>query len=138
MTTTDAIRDLVAQIRSQGKDIVWLADQVLLVAQHGGRIALSDTTLGEDNSDFRRLFRPLLARMAKVAADESGAAFDPYSGHYTLTRSGRGGPVRVEIEIQNTTAVRRLQIDVTPISTPDRSSPSDATSVSTSPPQTTA
>ena len=115
MTTLDTIRELVAQVRGQGKDVVWLADHVLLVAQHAGGLDLTDTILGDDAADFRRLFRPLLARVSKVAAEESGAAFDPYHGRYTLTRAGRGGLTRLEIVITNTAGVRRLQITPSPV-----------------------
>lgn len=57
-----------------------------------------------------RLFRPLLAFLAGLAAEESGAEFHPYHGRYTLTRVTPAGPVRLDIAIENTTGEQRLTI----------------------------
>jgi len=57
-----------------------------------------------------RVFRPLLARLAVIAAEETGGEFQPYGGRYSLTRALPGGPVRLDVEFSNTTGSQRISI----------------------------
>ena len=57
-----------------------------------------------------RVFRPLLARLAMIAAEETGIEFQPYGGRYSLVRTGSDGPVRLDVEFSNTTASQYLSI----------------------------
>jgi hypothetical protein len=117
--THQAVLDLFAQLPDSEKDVVWLADQVLSVAQHAGPVELSAASFGgRQPTPLRRLFRPLLARLAKAAADETGTQFDPYHGRYTLTRAARDGTVRLEIAITNTPGEQCLCIQRVPVSSP--------------------
>jgi hypothetical protein len=50
-----------------------------------------------------RLFRTLLARVAKMAEEESGTAFNPYGGKLHFDRPGPNGPVRLDVHFVNTT-----------------------------------
>lgn len=112
-----------------GNKIDWLADQLLtlavgtpalsmgLVPDDPGtgavRLEVADSVHRLTSTDPTplRLFRTLLARLAKLSADESATNFDPYHGRYVLTRSRReDGPVRLEVEIDNTTVEPRLRI----------------------------
>ena len=100
--------------------VVWLADQLLVLAQHSESMSVEETETefvghcGESSvvlaSSYKRLFRPLLARLAKVAADESGTSFQPYRGSYSIRRAGDSGPVRLEIEIENTPKHQSLRV----------------------------
>lgn len=125
LTTGDQLRELFRGPPAGGRGIVWLADRVLEIAQYTGSLSLPVGPAGLDpgaHPDLAglppRVFRTLLARFAKLAADESGREFDPYHGQYSLVRSGRGGPVRLDIRIANTTAEQRLQIDQVPVAVP--------------------
>ncbi|MDB5309822.1 MAG: hypothetical protein JWO38_4024 [Gemmataceae bacterium] len=124
MTPAESIRELFARLPAPGRDVVWLADEVISVAQHSGSITLPDPIIGTGpegtpdlTSPFWRLFRPLLARIARLSADETGTEFDPYHGRYVLTRSGREGPVHLEILLTNTAAGSSLRITRVPAPT---------------------
>ena len=67
--------------------------------------------------------RPLLARIAKVAADESGVDFNPYDGRYRLRRAGESGPVYLDIELLNSPGEQRISIERKPVASPVRPSP---------------
>jgi hypothetical protein len=140
VTAAVAVRDLFTRLPLPGKDIVWLADELLAIAQHLGSLSLEVVRDGGDNRSLvcgsdsvppfalpgrgpLYLFRPLLARLAKVGADETGTECNPYGGRYALTRSSRSGPVRLEVEFTNTPASQRLVVTHTPVSTAPRSVP---------------
>jgi hypothetical protein len=53
-----------------------------------------------------RPFRTLLARMAKMGADESSAEFQPFGGHVVFHRGG----VRIDWDFENTTANQRFSM----------------------------
>ncbi|MBY0457593.1 MAG: hypothetical protein K2V38_09670 [Gemmataceae bacterium] len=136
LTAADAVFGLFAPLldaNEPGRDIVWLADQLLGAVQHFGSVTLERTAEGvvcQSGEQTRatdrvaaRLFRPLLARLAVIGVDETGAACDPYSGRYALVRSSRTGPVRLEVAFTNTPAAQRLTIERVPIATSARQAP---------------
>lgn len=139
MTPAEAVRDLFARLPIPGKDLVWLADELIGIAQHVGSVSLeavrdadnrslvchSDSTppLTLSGRGPLSLFRPLLARLAVLGADETGTECNPYGGRFTLTRSSRTGPVRLDVEFTNTTASQRLAVIRTPITATPRPSP---------------
>lgn len=121
MTTTDLER-LFAQSLTVPAGLVWLADQLLLAAQHTDVLAVELSpagalTVSGGQTDaalekrYHRLVRPLLARIAKVAADESGGEFKPYDGRYTLRRDGDAGPVQLTVHVRNTPDQQRLTVE---------------------------
>jgi hypothetical protein len=134
MTPPEAVSELFARLPATGKDIVWLADELIGIAQHVGSVSLEvlrdeagDRTLVCQSSSSvppltltgrepLYLFRPLLARFAVVGAEETGTEISPYGGQCALSRSSRSGPVRLEIEFTNTPATQRLAITRTPVS----------------------
>lgn len=141
VTAAEAARELFARLPVPGKDIVWLADELIGIVQHFGSVALfrlpdadAHTLVCRAGSEqpfspgrgALRLFRPLLARIAVVASDETGTEFRPYGGRYTLTRSSRTGPVRLEIEFTNTPAIQQLTITRVPASVAPRTATADA------------
>jgi hypothetical protein len=126
MTAVEAVRELFARLPVPGKDLVWFVDEFIAVVQHIGSVSLEvardssgsssllcrsdSTTLSIPGRGSTSLFRPMLARLAVVGSDETGTEFQPYGGRYTLTRSSRSGPVRLEIDFTNTPATQRLTI----------------------------
>jgi hypothetical protein len=147
LTTGGAVRDLFAQVPAPGKDVVWLADQLLGVAQHLGSLELERVRDGEGHAlvcrsdsaqltipgrDALRFFRPLLARFAVLGAEEAGGEPQLYGGSYALIRSSRTGPVRLEVAFANTPERQHLTITRVPTAAPRPSnSPPDAASAST-------
>jgi len=125
VTATDSLLDLFSPTPRAGKDLVWFGDELINIAQHTDYVRLENRR-GEDDpfkreliyqvdsptaevlplpqQQYQRLFRPLLARLATLGADETGTPWDPYSGCFTLVRSSRGGRVLLRVEYQNTTA----------------------------------
>ena len=108
VTAAEAVQELFARLPLPGKDLVWLADELLGIVQHVGSASLE---VVRDDADHRSLvcrsecgdpvelpgrgplslFRPLLARIAKVGSDETGTECNPYGDRFTLTRSSRSG-----------------------------------------------
>jgi hypothetical protein len=129
----DAVRELFARLPAAGKDLVWLADELIGIGQHLGSVSLEFERDAAGNQTLvcrsgstapplsltgqgpLHLFRPLLARLAVVGAEESGSECTPYGGRYVLARSSRTGPVRLELEFTNTPASQRLAITRTPV-----------------------
>jgi hypothetical protein len=120
---------LFTRLPTSGKDLVWLGDELIAIAQHVGSVALemvrdaegarslvcrSDPPAAEplrfSDRGLLYLFRPLLARLAVLCSDETGQAFLPYGGRYSITRSSRRGPVRLDLDFANTPAEQRVQI----------------------------
>jgi hypothetical protein len=103
---------LFADFPNSGRDLPSLARAVLDLAAHSGGLNLPGPGGGDDLAGLDpRLWRPFLAALAKAAADETGAAFDPYHGLYTVTRSVAGeGLVRLDVRIENTPGVQRCDI----------------------------
>ena len=83
---------------------------------HSEPSRLEATTNGTTASDTGRpglrLFRTLLARMAKMGADEANAQFEPYGGRVVFHRAGS----RIETEFENTTVEQRLSMIAIPTS----------------------
>ncbi len=139
MTAAEAVRDLFAHLPAHGKDLVWLADELIGIVQHVGPVFLEVVRDDADNHSLvcrsgsttpaltlagrgpLYLFRPLLARLAKLGSDETGTECSPYGDRYALTRSSRSGPVRLGIEFTNTPASQRLAITRTPVTAALRS-----------------
>jgi hypothetical protein len=128
-TAAEAIGRLLNSTPPPGKDVVWLGDEVVAVAQHMGSVTLEVVREGDNawalvcRSDpppaepIRLtehgplyLFRPLMARLAVMCSEETATEFQPYGGNYTLRRSSRDGPVRLDIIFTNTTSVQHLTI----------------------------
>jgi hypothetical protein len=137
VSAADAVRALFAQLPAPGKDLIWLADELIGIAQHAGSVMLARVADSDAHAlvcrtdadppfspgrDAVRLFRPLLARLAVLGADETGTEPQLYGGRYALTRSSRGGPVRLEIEFTNTPGLQQLTITRVPVSAPRLSS----------------
>lgn len=131
----EAVRELFAQLPVPGKDVVWLADQVVAIAQHVGSVELERVRNGEEHTliyrtdttqqaiaggDLLRLFRPLLARFAVLGADEAGGEPQLYGGRYSLVRSSRTGPVRLEVAFVNTPGSQKVTINRIPMSVAPR------------------
>jgi hypothetical protein len=129
LTADAAVRGLFAQLPVPGKDIVWLADQVVAIAQHLGSVELERVRDGEEHAlicrtdttqqaiagrDSLRLFRPLLARFAVFGADETGSEPQLYGGRYAIVRSSRIGPVRLEVAFVNTPGSQKVTITRVP------------------------
>jgi hypothetical protein len=148
-----AVRDLFAQLPVPGKDVVWLADQVLAIAQHLGSLTFehlfdngvhSLVCRAGSEPPFSpgrhalRLFRPLLARFAVLGADETGGEPQLYGGRYSLVRSSRIGPVQLDIEFTNTPGSQRLAITRVPIPQAQRTGSAPAAGAADAPPQPSA
>jgi hypothetical protein len=149
LNADEAVRELFAQLPVPGKDVVWLADQVVAIAQHIGSVELERVRNGEEHtlicrtntaqqaiagSGPLRLFRPLLARFAVLGADETGSEPQLYGGRYTIVRSSRIGPVRLEIAFTNTPGSQRISITRVPASvSPRTDSAPDADAENTAP-----
>jgi len=153
LTADGAVRDLFAQLPVPDRDIVWLADQVVAVAQHLGSVALERVSDADGPAlicrthatqhviagrDPLRLFRPLLARIAVLGADETGTEPQLYGGRYSLTRSSRIGPVRLEIEFTNTPSNQRISITRVPVGLAPRTSSAPETGAANTAPQPSA
>jgi hypothetical protein len=128
VTASEAVRNLFARLPLPDKDLVWLADELISIVQHIGSVSLelvrdnsetplliarnmpTDGSVTIEGSGPTRLFRPLLARLAVIGAEETGTEFQPYGGCYTLIRSSRSGPVRLDIQFTNTTTSQNLSI----------------------------
>ena len=136
LTAADAVRELFAQL--PGKDIVWLADQVIAVAQHLESVALECVRDGGERTivcrtdsaqrvipgrDAPRLFRPLLARFAVLGADETGTDPQLYGGRFALVRSSRTGSVRLEVTFANTPGDQHVTITRTLMAAPQPAAP---------------
>lgn len=134
--TTHPVPALFTDLRGPDRGIVWLADELTQLAQHAERFLLELRWINppagtwafacelsghpsvELDRKWLRLFRPLLARMARMAADESGTEFDPYHGSYTLRRASTVGPVALHIAITNTPGRNRLEFVRQPLVSP--------------------
>lgn len=153
LTPGGAVRDLFAQVPAPGKDVVWLADQLLGVAQHLGSFTLerlrgdgapalvcrtaSDPSFSPGR-DALRLFRPLLARFAVLGAEETGGELHLYGGSYALLRSSRCGPVRLEVAFANTPERQHLTLTRAPTAAPRPSGSSPDSAATTAPAQPSA
>jgi hypothetical protein len=148
VTAIDGLRDFFTQYPFPGKDIVWLADELLRIAQHFGSIHIESCPdesglhgvsysspeapdLLVPHPRFRiGMLRSILARLAVLCSQETGSDFQPYGGRYTLRRSSRVGPVLLEIAFQNNPGCQQLQITRVPV---DLTRHSDPTGNGTSP-----
>jgi hypothetical protein len=114
LTTAERALDLFRQ-RPDVKDrIDWIANQLLTLAAEGDGLALRIVATGAGGHGLEcaesghvsvtteagpvRLFRTVLARLAKMAEEETGAAFNPYGGALLFRQSGTGA---VSVEFSN-------------------------------------
>jgi hypothetical protein len=123
MTPGERIIELFTAAPPPGSNIDWFAEGLLTIAADAPGVALrmvpvpelepparrfqveeSGRLLTATGPTFSRVFRPLLARLAVIAAEETGTEFQPYGGRYTLTRTGPDGPARLDVEFSNTPA----------------------------------
>lgn len=153
LTADGAVRELFAQLPASGKDVVWLADQVIAVAQHLGSVSLERVQEADGPAlvcrtdsaqwviagrNLLRLFRPLLARFAVLGADETGGEPQLYGGHYALVRSSRTGPVRLEVAFMNTPGSQHVAITRIPAGAVPRSGSTPDTDAANIAPQPSA
>jgi hypothetical protein len=125
LTSAERALELFRQRPPGENRIDWLANQLLALAAEGGPLSLRITPSdGELHPTFEcsdsvhviasedpgplRLFRTLLARLAKMAEEENGTAFDPYGGKLHFDRPDSTGPVRLDVEFDNTTTAQSL------------------------------
>lgn len=149
----DVMREIFAQLPVPGKDVVWLADQVISIAQHLGSVELENMQSTEGptlvchtdsaqqlilGSDPLRLFRPLLARLAVLGADETGNEPQLYGGRYAIVRSSRTGPVRLEVAFTNTPSRQQVIITRVPLAVAPRTRSATEADVADLPPQPSA
>jgi hypothetical protein len=59
-------------------------------------------TVSSRDASPLRLFRTVLARLAKLAEEERQAEFNPYEGQFSFDRVGPTGPVRIDVQFRNT------------------------------------
>src|SRR5437879_3189422 len=104
VTPADAVGEVCGRLPESGKAVVWLADEFIAIVQHVGsvRLQVESDEAGNwslvchsdppDPNPIRLsgrgslyMFRPLLARLAVMASEETVTEFQPYGGHYTLT-----------------------------------------------------
>jgi hypothetical protein len=126
VTAADRALELFRHRPPVGNAIDWLANQLLALAAETELISLrivpaengkgpvlecSDSahTISSSDPGPLRLFRTLLARVAKMA-EEEGLPFDPYGGTVHFDRSGPVGPVRLDVEFANTTQSQSISI----------------------------
>ena len=76
-----------------------------MVADVGGH------TQSDYDYNLRRQFRTVLARMAKMGADESHAEFEPYGGRVVFIRND----ARIEVDFENTSVSQRFSMIATPV-----------------------
>jgi hypothetical protein len=153
LSADGAVRELFAQLPVAGKDVVWLADQVISIAQHLGSVALARVQDADGPAlvcrtdsaqrvvagrDPLRLFRPLLARFAVLGADETGGDPQLYGGRYALVRSSRTGPVRLEVAFTNTPGDQQVTITRVPAGVAPRTDSATETGSANTPPQPSA
>jgi hypothetical protein len=124
MTTAEHVARFLSTPPAPGQTLDWHAQGILSYAAWGGvaveavadgagrrlRVTASRETAETTDANALRLFRPLLARLAKLATEESGTAFDPYSGRLHFFRPGWVLAPRVDVEFDNTPAAQRLAI----------------------------
>jgi hypothetical protein len=137
VTAAEAVGALFAR---PPHDVVRLADELISIAQHLGSLELEAVVTGASRAVVvrgepsvalpgggpARLFRPILARLAVLGADETGTACDPYRAAFALVRSARGGPVRLAVELTNTPAVQRVAITRTELAVGNAGAPAPA------------
>ena len=131
----NGVYELFSTYPFPGKDLVWLVDEIVQLVQHTGSVHFEfirdeagqpcglvcrspESPAAECRLPVSRLgvFRSMLARLAVMCSDETGAEFQPYGGRYSLARSSRDGPIRLDIEFINTTASQTLTITRSPVS----------------------
>jgi hypothetical protein len=139
VTALDRLHDLFAGYPFPGRDLVWLVDELISIAQHTGSVAMGVNRTPDGSASClvcaappvlkRQLplpqvrtgtFRSILARLAQVGSDETGTECNPYGDRFALTRSSRSGPVRLEVAFTNTPAAQELVITRTPVAVTPR------------------
>lgn len=134
MTASERIVQLFTTPPPPGSNLDWFAGGLLAIAADTPAVTIRSVPDPEDPPFGRRLqieepgrmldgvrrpaarvFRPLLARLAVIAAEETGIEFQPYGGRYSLVRPGAGGPVRLDVEFSNTTGSQQLSITRAPV-----------------------
>lgn len=129
MTPGEQLIELFGTVPPPGGNLDWYADRLLNLATATSALVIElvpDLLSPDYNRSLRveddgrvldggrpralRAFRPLLARLAVIGAQESRTEFQPYGGRYSLVRPGPTGPVRLDIDFSNTTVSQRLSI----------------------------
>jgi hypothetical protein len=128
LTPADRALELFQHRPELESPIDWLANQLLALAGETRRLAIQLIPAAEgqgpvfecsdsvhivrsgDNGPMR-LFRTLLARFAKMAEEENGTAFNAYGGKLHFERDTPNGPVRLEVEFENTTRAQAIAIE---------------------------
>jgi hypothetical protein len=100
----------------------WLANELLALAAEAPLLSLrlvadeagtgltfeatdQSETIASRDSAPQRLFRTVIARLAKMAEEEGRGEFNPYEGRFSLDRVGPKGPVRIDVELRNTSGM---------------------------------
>lgn len=123
LTTAERALDLFRQRPDVENRIDWLASQLLALAAEGDGLALRTTptpvgghalecaeaghVASTSESGPVRLFRTVLARLAKLAEQENGAEFNPYGGSLVFNRPGIGS---IGVEFCNTPGSQSLRM----------------------------
>lgn len=134
MSPGEQIIQLFLTVPPPGSNLDWFADRLLAIAAGTSAVTirllpdLDDPAFGRrmqieepgrvlsgGRPSRLRVFRPLLARLAVMAAQETGTEFQPYGGRYSLTRPGPDGPVRLDVEFSNTPGSQHLSFTRAPV-----------------------
>jgi len=125
MTSAEQVLKHFAELPA-GTTVDWIIERFLACACDAGSLSieiphsepprleatLNGRTASDSGRPGLRLFRTMLARMAKMAADEGGSKFEPYGGHLVFHRAG----TRIETEFENTTVDQRFSMIAIPAS----------------------
>ncbi|WP_439630277.1 hypothetical protein [Gemmata sp.] len=122
LTTAERALDLFRQRPDVENRIDWIANQLLALAAEGDGLALRIVATEAGGHALEcaesghvsvtteagpvRLFRTVLARLAKMAEEESGAAFNPYGGALVFRRCDIGA---VSVEFSNVAALHSVR-----------------------------
>ncbi|MDB5312874.1 MAG: hypothetical protein JWO38_7076 [Gemmataceae bacterium] len=118
MTSSTRALDLFLRRSTDTNRIDWLANQLLALAAESQSFSLrlgpgedgiawvleafdADQLVSTREPGPVRVFRTVLARLAKLAEQETGAAFNPYGGKLWFDRTSPTGPARVIVDFIN-------------------------------------
>src|SRR5947209_5007935 len=115
MTSATRALELFLRRPTGANRIDWLANQLLALAAEarflsmrilpneagdGWTFETSDSghVVSSQDPGPLRVFRTLLARLAKMGEEETGVEFNPYGGKLSFERASPTGPVRIDVE----------------------------------------
>jgi hypothetical protein len=127
MTLAQRVLELFLARPTGVNQVEWLANELLALAAESPFLSLRlvpdetgtglrfeaidpSATISSEDSTALRLFRTVLARLAKMAEVESGVEFNPYGGTVHFDRQGPQGPVRIDAEFGNTSGAQHLTL----------------------------